>query len=106
MKKKQHEWWLRLLLGIIALNISLLSLHTLGLLPARVAQRPLSNAVRASSLPVDAEGVLRVRLVQETVPVRIEEINSFVFGKLPVEIKDLPLRVQIDGQPVQVRIKD
>ena len=43
---------------------------------------------------MDTSTVLRVRFEEDIVPVRIQEIESFIFGKLPVEVKNVPLQVQ------------
>ena len=95
MKKNRNAWWTRLFLGVIAGNLSLLSLHNLGILPTVTAHTLGTYSTNAQPLLVDSTGVLRVRLVQDIVPVRIQEIENFIFGKLPVEIKNEPIQVRI-----------
>ena len=101
-KKRQHERWLRLLLGIIALNLSVLSLHLLGLLPTVEAHQPEMRA----HLPVAADGTVRVRLAEEVISVRIKEVDSFIFGRLPVEVKNEAMQVRIASQPVRVEVQN
>ena len=103
MSKRKHEKWLRVLLGIIALNLTLLSLYVLDVLPQAKAHK----GIEASVLPIDADGVMRVRLVQEVVPVRIEETNELIDVRVKNTVDTNIEAVDVGiFNPLPVRIRD
>ena len=91
MEKRKHEKWVRILLAVIAINLTILSLRSVDIFSVAVAAPPIPTAQVCT---MDTSTVLRVRFEEDIVPVRIQEIESFIFGKLPVEVKNVPLQVQ------------
>ena len=105
MKKEQYQRWICIFLGLIALNLSLLSLHHLGILPSFSVKQSVSSSVVPATFFTHTDGVLKVRFAEDVMPVRIQEVDNFIFGKLPVELRDEPLRVEVQNQPLNVRLQ-
>ena len=102
--KQQYERWLLGILAVIAVNLSLLSLHVLGVLPRVEATH---SAIQHIALPTDSTGALRVRIAEGIIPVRIQEVGyTTILGELPVRVEDNVLRVKVENEPLEVRSRN
>jgi hypothetical protein len=96
----------RIVLTVIAVNLTFLSFQHLDIIPKAHAEgtNPLNGLpthFNYGLVPLNKEGGIDVTIKsfgQSTeLDINIEEVGgSHVFGKLPVEIKDQPVRVRED----------
>jgi hypothetical protein len=97
----------KVVLSIIAINLTLLSFKNLDIVPKAYAGEPnplhgLSYRMNYGLIPLNKEGGIDVTIRSikpgETLDVNIQRIGGFAtFGEIPIEIKD---------QPIEVKIKD
>ncbi|MEL6534132.1 MAG: hypothetical protein AAFQ98_01910 [Bacteroidota bacterium] len=97
--------WTKILLTVIALNLTFLSLSKLEIIPKAYADEPKPAAVYPNSpyglVPVNADGSINVRLnaldeidvnitgisTFDELDVNIEEVGGFMVGAGPLKVK-------------------
>ena len=103
MKESVYQRWSCIFLAVIALNLSFLTVHHIGFgatRSERAAEMALPVAVHKS-----ADQVLKVRFEEDVLPVRIAEVDNFIFGRLPVEVRNEVLKVEVGNQPLDVKMR-
>jgi hypothetical protein len=101
------DTYTKVVLSIIAFNLTLLSFKNLDIIPKAYAGDPnplqgLSNRMNYGLVPLNKEGGIDVTIKSigagSTLDVNIERVGGFsTFGEIPIEVKD---------QPIEVKIKD
>jgi hypothetical protein len=97
--------YLKIVLTIIAINLSFLTLNQLDILPKAYAGEvpPSSGNLNYGLVPLNPDGSIDVRIksISQDNPldVNIEKVGgwSLFGGKIKVEIADQPIEVEIDN---------
>ncbi len=98
--------YLKIVLTIIAINLTFLSLKDLDIVPKAYASDsdlPSIGGVNYGLVPINKDGSIDVSIksvsTNSIMAVNIEEVGgwSIIGGKLKVEIQDQPIEVEIDN---------
>ena len=103
MKTDTYQRWSCIFLAVIALNLSLLTIYQIGFAPTRSERSEETTWPVSTQRP--SERALRARSEEDVLPVRIAEVDPFIFGKLPVEVRNEALKVEVRNQPLDVRVR-
>ncbi len=106
--------FIKVILTIIAINLTIITLQSIDLIPSANADNDLKSTnlhedIRYGLVPVNEDGTINARIsTSEVISVRIEEVDSWAFNycTVPVEIDEQPLQVEITDQPIEVEIED
>ena len=105
MKK---DIYLKVLLTIIAVNLSILSLTQLNVFSSANAEENFRINMEYRLIPTNPDGSVNVRLPDNVISVKLEDVDPYAFNycTVPVEIEDQPVDVKIDDEPLEVEIYD
>ena len=105
MKK---DIYFKVLLTIIAVNLTLLSLTQLNVFSSANAEENFRNNMEYRLIPANPDGSINVRLPDNVISVKLEDVDPYAFNycTVPVEIEEQPVEVNIKDQPIDVEIYD
>jgi len=102
----------KIVLVIIAVNLTFLSVKNLDLIPKSYAEEnSANNKINYGLVPLNKNGTIDVNIksanTTEVLDVNIKEVSgSSIFSNIPVEIKNQPIEVNTGYKPIKVEIEN
>jgi uncharacterized membrane protein YuzA (DUF378 family) len=102
----------KIVLVIIAINLTLLSVKNLDIIPKTYAKESFAkNEINYGLVPLNENGTIDVNIksvnTTEILDVNIKEVGgSSIFSNIPVEIKNQSIEVKSGYKPIKVEIEN